>query len=210
MVKRLLKKNMRARKLTGIAKLRKDVRIIKKQTAGEWGIKDVTPATQTPTSTSTLYLLSGLTNGGGATQRDGRIVWWKSFLATMAVAKHASATHTNLRAIVFYDRQPTGAAPTAAQLLDLSSVTAIFAHRNLDFRNRFKVIRDKRVQVDANFPEKYVKMYNKFNLRSVYDDSNNGDITDINSGALYLLLVADEATNSPNVDLNMRLRFMRS
>jgi len=193
-----------------LKKVQRDIRMIKKHTKPEYGIKDAQQSGVAPTTTSTLQLLNGVGSGSAATTRDGRVAVWKSFQMIGSINKHASASATVTRFILFYDKSPSGVAPTAAQLLDLSSVNAVYAFRNLDFRGRFDIIRDWRVHVDADDPEKYFKKYCKFTKKTIYDDSNNADITDINTGAIYLLTVSDEATNTPTVDSNMRLRFERS
>lgn len=166
-------------------------------------------ASTTPTSTiPTLQLLNGMVRGDDSNTRDGRQIRIKSIQCFFRVNMHASATATTVRYMIVIDKQPSAAAFTAADLLDTASAAQVDALRNLSSRRRFVILKDRRLVVNTDYPEKVFRVYKQLDMKTVYDDSDAGSIADIQSNALYLVIITDEATNTPTCTNNVRIRFI--
>ncbi len=122
---------------------------------------------------------------------------------------HASATQSNLRIIIFVDKQANGALPTVANLLtDVTASDGIVSGYNPDNKYRFRVLYDKVVQLDQAGKQSGRRSFRKkLNLRIRYG-TNAGDITDLNSTNLLFLILSDEATNTPTTTQFIRTLFV--
>lgn len=171
----------------------------------EFKYKDVT-ASPTVSNTGTLVLLNGMSKGDTVSTREARSILCKSSEFKTNAYMNASATNTSLRVILFIDKQPSGTAPTIANLLQSNTITSF---RHLDFRKRFVILIDRSYSLSVNGKnDVHIEWYKKLRMHTIYDDSDAGDITDISSNALYLVLISNEPTNTPTVVYNHRLRFI--
>lgn len=204
------KKTMSRAKVYGAAgnQLWKDVKMLKNLINVEFKSHDVYGQTNI-NNTGTLVLLNGLSNGDDYDDRDGRQVRFKSLqLNTRCLLDSVSATNTLFRMIIFIDKQPNAGAPAVTELLDLTSAPRTDAHRNLDNRKRYVILKDKRFCVNQIVPEKIVDVYKKIDMKTIYDDSSTSTINDITSNSFYVYFVSDQAVNTPQVTYNARLRFV--
>jgi len=162
-------------------------------------------------STGTVQLLCAPTLGTDYTNRIGRKIFINSVyirgyatLESPAIAPTTdTATPTHLvRFILFVDMQPNGAAPAVTDVLTSASSVA---HLNANNRDRFKVLWDKQATMGpmavvgatgvslidkASFP---IKKFKKVRQEVIFNAGNAGTIADINTGALYLLSIANIA-----------------
>lgn len=163
-----------------------------------------------------FVLLNGTSQGDGLSSRDGRQITLRSVSIILQHRNNASATGDYpIRCILFIDREPHGVAPTATDLLRTSEGQGLDeAPRNLDYRNRFIILKDKWIQGDPynnngalrTHYHKFVK-YRKLSLKTVYDASNNADITDINKGALYCFFFNGDSAFPPSAWISAVVRF---
>lgn len=168
-------------------------------------VASVTPSSTVPTQA----LLNGMASGDGVGQREGRQIFIKSVQGLIHVNINASATHTHVRYALLIDKAPAGATFSTGALYDVSMAGYVDSFRNLDYRRKFIILKEGNFQLDALGPrEKIIKFYHKLNLRVQYDDSDAGSIADIQTNALYLMLMSDEATNTPTCIYNMRIRYL--
>lgn len=185
--------------------LYKDVSYLKSLVNVEFKSSDITLSESVDTS-GFLQLLNGLTRGDTISTRDGRMVNNKSIQISWSAAMHGSATDTIVRCIVFLDKQANGAVATAAELLQDVNIRGL---RNLDNRRRFWIISDQIMNLDSQAHSRGIrKFYKQLNVKTIYDDSNNGTIADIETNALYCFWISNEATNTPTVAAEARLRFI--
>lgn len=178
----------------------------------------------------TLTLLNGIQVGAGFFNRIGSKVEMKSLHIRGQLFNLATTVQDYLRVIIFYDRQPNGAAPTFADLMQSrdqagTATTSAKSEINLDQRDRFVILRDRQWQAPSvtltagvqtngpNFPgmdqEWDINEFIKLNdLTTHYKSSTNPTtIADINSGALYMTLVSDQAAGKWQYVVGFRLRF---
>lgn len=189
------------------AQLWKDVKMLKSLINVEFKVRDTVNTISAPLA-GTLVLLNGLQKGDDYNNRDGRQVRWKSLQMYLRSSLNVSATQSTMRVILFIDKQSSETAPTAASLLDTTTAGVVDAFRNLSNRKRYVVLYDKRVQLNTDFPEKVTKWYKKLDMKTVFDDSDAGTVADITTNSVYALFCSDEATNTPGVIYNFRMRFI--
>lgn len=192
-----------------LAKLEKQVRI----NADEWKMVENTAAS-TAIVTATLQLLNGLVPGDSINQREGRQVQIQSiqmkFRGENDVTSAGVDTRSTLRFIIAIDKQANAAAPAAADILDLSSSSAVDAMRNLNNRKRFKILMDRRYAISSAGPANFVDEFyiKRANLcDTVFNAGTAGTIADITSGSIYLLYCSDTNITPPTVIAQTRLRF---
>lgn len=210
--------------------------------SGGWGqnelnFNDVVYNTAPTVVASSLRLLNGLQVGAAANQRVGRKITIKS-VQIRGEMQHRydwdtdnAANQDNAgfigRLVLVWDRQPNKVAPIITDVMVSASGISL---TNLDNRNRFQILWDKcwgspntfalAPSTHATTTNKQVsggaicfKKYKKLNLTTIYNSGNVGDITDINTGALYLVAMSTaNNTNAPaevcNFDLSCRIRFI--
>lgn len=186
----------------------------------------------------TITLLNALSLGTGATQRVGMRITMRSlhlkYIVTgpvYSVANGANAYNQHVRIMLVLDLQPNGGTLTLGDLIE-DATTGIGIVSSLYMANaaRFKVLYDKRMMVTPNVvvpgsttvqqsyaavinntPSKslYDEIYLKLSHEVQYSDSNNGDITDIKTGALFLIAISDNATaaQQPLITSYVRVRY---
>lgn len=163
------------------------------------------------TTSGSLTLLNGLAKGDTLSTRTGRSVLFKSLQISIQAVINGSATTSRCRAIVFIDKQVNATTPTIAELLDTSTASALMAMRNLNWRKRFVILKDKSFVLDSDqHPEIIINkfLYKKMGMHTIYDDSDAGTVADISSNALYIMLVSDEAVNAPGITVQARVRYL--
>lgn len=159
-----------------------------------------------------INLLNGVVQGTTETTRLGEEIKPTSLQLRGTIFGTTSATQADfeVRIIVFWDRQSNGVAPTAAQLLDLTTITqAYHAPYNRDYQERFTVLWDHNIHNQFNTwtgsgtvlaaTSKGYSKYIKLNRKVMYGLANGGTIADIATNSLYLLTTQSTAagTGSP-------------
>lgn len=176
----------------------------------------------------TVTYLNNVVNGAELYQRTGRKIYMKSlaFKGVVFPSGTASANNASLRAMIVYDAQPNGALPTLGAILKDANAAAgigVFAHLNLDNRERFKVLWTKiwqmgptpstqagQVQIQDGSQCLHIDMMLKLQrLEAVYNATNGGTIADCQSGSLLLVTFADNVStaNAWEMLYQTRLRY---
>jgi len=161
-------------------------------------------------STPAKILLNGLVQGSDATQRVGRQIVIKKFIARLTFVMPTVDPATKptwpsfVRVMLVYDMQTNATAFTLTDLFNDS--TDFAALQNLNNRDRFKVIKDKVYSLNksAQFTTdasdmgacRFVKIYKRLNLPTTYNANSTGNVGDIQTGSLYLLVFANGCNNS--------------
>jgi len=184
---------------------------------------------RSPGSATNVVLLNAIQNGAGFYNRVGSRVEMKNLHIRGVVGLSATATTGNLRLIIVYDRQPTGALPTIATLLQSRDQTGASANGssaeiNLENRDRWQIVRDMQwyapagtytagVVTNQAYPGVSshtwdVNEFIKLKGLGVHFNStaNPVDITNIATGALYAFFVADN-DSVYTASVGFRLRY---
>jgi len=186
----------------------------------------------------TLTLLNALALGTAATSRIGMRITMRSLHLKYTITgpvyssfNAANAYSHHVRVMLVLDLQPNGQTMALSDLLE-DTTTGIGIVSSLYMANsaRFKVLYDKRIFVQPNVvipgsttvdqsysaivwtstsKSVYDEIYLKLSHEVQYTDSNNGDITDIKTGALFLVAVSDNATaaQQPGITYYVRMRY---
>lgn len=166
-------------------------------------------------TTGSVTLVSGVATGTDFTNRIGRKVCWKSILLQGYITPQGTASGPGLgRVMLVYDSQPNGALPAVTDVLLTAHATAPM---NLNNRDRFRIIWDKRVVIGAfnsattvaiaDMTSRDVRKYKKINLESIFDGTTAA-IADVQSGSIFLLTIGTNAAGgSFNLLATVRARF---
>ncbi len=156
-------------------------------------------------STATLNHLSSIAVGDDFNSRDGRKVRMKSIQIKGSLQMHTTATNTRFRMVLFQDTMNTGTAPTASDI-----IANTYDLRDEDPNNmaRYKILWDKRIilteTVAGTNPERNFQYYKKLDLPVTYTGTAGSDY---GKNTLWLLFISDEATNTPTLNMQARMRY---
>lgn len=173
----------------------------------------------TPNAVGCPILLNGMQQGSSATTHVGRKVCLKSLLFRWqgrpeAVLGTQAADFCMMRILIIYDRQANGVYPTSTNILNPPATITTLPYTgnslplepmNLDNRDRFKVLMDKKLKwnkLDQNtwMGEKYIKLKG----REMIFQASTGAIGDITTGSITVLPIIDI---TPAANLNWTLQY---
>jgi hypothetical protein len=158
-------------------------------------------------STATLILLNGVLQDDTENGRVGISIKSVSLDFNMTLTINSSATATYVRMFIVRDEQPNGAAFTYGTFV--SSQTDVRTLTNVNFEQRFYTYADELFALNSNGQQNQVfRTRIPINFHTYFDDSDVGDVTDISKNSLYLVLVSNEATNTPTIGYYSRYWFV--
>lgn len=170
---------------------------------------DYTNTLQTLTDTGTAILLNGTTQGTGSSNADriGTKITVKSVKVTLTAGAQvadlvAGTGYQNdadtIRAVIVFDKQTNGAAASWASLMNASGTySAPYAKRNIATLDRYMMLADKTFEICSSGPNSIVWNFDiPCNLETRYTTTNNGDVTDIITGSIYLIVVDSNNTGN--------------
>ncbi len=170
---------------------------------------DVQQTAVSISTTPVIVQLSNIPQGDTTITRDGAQCKILSIDFNMHVVRNASAAVTIVRLILVCDKQTNQAIYTSGDLLeDITSNDNIESPLNLDNKFRFTVLWDRRFNLSA--PYSGVGMVRKrVSMNKILRfDGSTPSIADLTSNSLSLLQVSNESTNTPNITMFSRLRFV--
>lgn len=185
--------------------------------SGELKVIDSGTTAITVANTGGFTLMNGLSLGTDISNRVGRKIQIKSILSrltTFPLTTASTATGDIARVIIFQDMQSNGAAPSNTDLLQAASYASPL---NLANRDRFKILMDKTFTTSATVyttgtltagdpRPTFKKWYKKCNMETIFNANNNGNITDIASGSLYMFAIS--SGGAIRLEYNHRVRFL--
>jgi len=186
---------------------------------------DINTASYACNTTGSFTLLHIPQLGSDYNNRIGRKTLLKSlYIRGYCYIDPAAAISTNVvcqtqlcRFIIFVDNQPNGATPSVTDLLTESLPQSQLNPNN---RDRFKIIKDKQFvfdpvyQVDTatqarcnwNRTTYPIKIYKKLNIETVFNGTNGSTIGDINTGALYMMMIGSTAAGAADATFSISTR----
>lgn len=180
------------------------------------------------TGTSIAAPLNLPVNGAEIFQRVGRKIYMKSIQIKGWIYNKGTAIQDVGRILLVYDSQTNGAAPLIQNIInnmDGTYATDGLSMVNLNNRQRFQIIRDHQITLPADTYTAGVltngPSFNMTNaqaycinwyiplkkLETVYNQLNTGNVSDIVSGALWILCVSEADSHHWTFTFNTRLRF---
>jgi len=179
----------------------------------------VQTASPTMTDSGTIILMNGCIQGTNSSQRIGTKIIMKRFFANFAVNVPNASLNTGtgyqgnsdvVRVAVVYDKQPNGAFPTYAQIWNTSgNDCAALALPSAGNSERFSILAQRNVLLVQDNNMKTGTLEHRCRLATRFNSGNAGDVTDINTGALYFVVVDQNTTaNLPGTySLNTRVEY---
>lgn len=167
--------------------------------------QNVVIATTSTDYTGSFNSLSLIQQGDTNAERVGMSILAKSLLIKYVCNMNASSVGTNLRLMVVMDKSDSNTAPTTADLLSqvTSTVAPISPLRKFALQ-RYRVLADKCVLLTGTNDFKHGSIYVPVNKHLKYDGPENTKST---FNQLYLVVVSNEATNSPSLTATSRLSY---
>lgn len=167
-----------------------------------------TTVSATPTS-GTPLVYSAFTScqqGDTNSTRNGNSVKFTSIYMRGVLTLNAAATSTRVRAVWVIDKNPEGAGMSWTDLYTTAQINALIAPDVAP--GRFRILSDRVYTVNTNKPEIQInQLISKRPFHTKYN-GNAGTVADVTRDNLNLLLVSDEATNSPTFSFNLRLKYL--
>lgn len=163
---------------------------------GEFKSVDVA-ISQAVNSDSAVQLLNGISRGDEISERNGREVTMRSiqFDARVTVTSGTGVDQFH-RVIIVYDNQTNAAALTAAQVLSVVNVTA---PRNLENRRRFRIMMDKKIQLNASGEpgaQRLMRFYRRLRHPITFNSGDAATVADITTGSMYVVVIGTEAAGA--------------
>lgn len=159
-----------------------------------------------------VYLLNATTAGSAYNQRSSPSILMKSVELNFGVYPGTSQVdHRVFRALILYDKQPNGAQPTDSFILNTDLA---FGFIEPGLNDRFTILYSELFGVgpfDQQDKPEVRNVYRKLSLQSTYD-GEAGNVGDIETGALYLVLMANNAVSGatqPVVRWSSKMRFVK-
>jgi len=154
-------------------------------------------------STGSILNLVAIGQGDtAASNRTGNSILMRNHLTRIRFTKSSAATTTIVRYMIFQDTQQVGdTSPAVTDVLDTADVDSPL---NLAASGRFKVLCNKTISLHSNYP-----IFHKETYKSLYSHIryNGTTSSDIQKNGLYMLVIADQATNVPVMDLWSRIGY---
>lgn len=200
----------------GGRQLYSDVMYLKRLVNTEFKYVERSLADQTIGSTSAAanyYLLNGLGNGTGYGQRVGQSVKIASVQLNLEIKLSGAIDKDYVRCVLVWVKNVDGTQPAYANA-DTNSIYVSAtpnALRSLHNRNKFMILRDWHINLDKDgTSQRYIRYYRKMNNHTTYGTTSNGDVTDINNGALYLIAISQSGTapDTSTITINSRVRYI--
>lgn len=168
------------------------------------------------TAAGAVVLLNGVAQGSDYTDRIGRKTCMKSmfFKFDCRLASVSTPGGETVRALIVYDSQANGAAPTVAAIL---ATATPLSPMNLNNRDRFKVLKDWIIPLEfsvfttgaltSGSPTRHIrKTYKKINLDVIFGGTG-ATIASIQTGSIYLLTIGIVGSVAA-FDYDSRVRFV--
>lgn len=183
----------------------------------ELGYVDLALAGYNFDTTGSILLLNTVAQGASVNQRVGKKIRMKGLQCRGIHQNNTTATINDCAVLVVYDKRPTGALPTATDVLVSASS---FAFNNDANAGRFSIIKRHDFVLNGNSSaaanhldtmslgaDFYLDLKG---LETVYKAAATGAIGDIEQGALYLITVGNNpaGTGAATGFMGFRLRFL--
>lgn len=165
----------------------------------------VTTATVTPDNTtgSVINLVATAQGDSDVGEREGNSIFLRNLLIRLAITQNATATSTFYRIMVVQDTQQIGdTAPTIGNVLNTASTLSSL---NTGTAGRFKIIKNWFFSTDDfKSNTRNIEYYKDMRVHVRY---NGSAASDIQKNGFYLMMLSDQATNTPSITYNCKIGY---
>ncbi len=159
----------------------------------------------TQNTTPTVTGLALIARGDGASDRDGNRVKGIRLYYTLAAFRNSSASLTEIRFVIVRDKQQV--ADLAPSYADVFESNSVFALRNDLTIERYTVLMDKLVLLDATQRSQWVTRGSLSYKQPII--FNGASVGDIQKNGIFFMIVSNEGSNVPSHVSNLRLTYTR-
>lgn len=153
-------------------------------------------------STGYIRHLSDVNQGDQYFNRQGNSILAKFLFGRLEFTKSSSATDTFIRLMIIKDNQQVG--DTTPNISDILTNVNTKSSLNPNSKGRFKVLKDELLRFDVNSTGDY----RKYNLSLPFHIKYNGTTgVDIQKNGVYIVMISNEAVNTPNCGYSLRLSY---
>jgi hypothetical protein len=163
----------------------------------------------------TLLLMNALTIGDAVSNRDGSRIVTKEIGFRAKFLNTSTTARPLVRMVVVQVKAPNGVAPSTDEILaDAGSNVSALSPHNYYEKDRFIFLKDETIvlnyagQVDS---AKMMEFKSNKPIKVTYNSTNGGTIADIETNAVYVLLLTDLPSPIDSVDYNYYrwIRFLK-
>lgn len=166
-------------------------------------LKSDSASSTTISNTGSIIRLVDIAQGDGEGQRTGNSILVRGINLKLAFNQNASATDTLYRIIIFKDTQQI--ADTSPAITDLLATASTLAPLNASTVGRFKIMKNWFFHTsNASDTVRNISWYMNMRMHMRYNGSAS---TDYQKNGIYLLVLSDQATNTPTVYYNKRVTY---
>lgn len=156
--------------------------------------------------TGTIYFLSGVPQGDTSSSRDGNKCKALSLNFHAQVTIDTNAVRSACRIILFKDKSSNGSAPAVLDVLE--NATYLYSYNNVNCPYRFQILFDKTFSLSTTGTQTInVKRFIKMGHHITYKGTGATQ-SDAADGHIYMLVISNETTNQPDLEVNSRLTFV--
>lgn len=162
-----------------------------------------TDTSSSPSTSGTITHLTAIAQGDAENQRSGNGILCRYILINAVMQLHASATNTTYRILIVSDSQQVGdSSPAISDVLNSVGLTSAL---NRGTVGRFNVLYDVVQNINnVGTPTRVHRIY----LPTMCHVRFNGPLsTDIQKNGVYLILISNEATNTPSFSYFSRISY---
>jgi len=145
-------------------------------------------------SAGTMFLLNGMAQNDTSSGRTGNSILMRNCHLRLGFEQNAAAVITTYRCILLWDTQQIGDTnPVVTDVLESASPYSPLSTANA---GRFKILKSWFFTTDDTKAQtRLIEHYSDFRIHTRYNGTAN---TDIQKNGLYLLVLSDQAINTPN------------
>ncbi len=192
--------------MLGLNEIRKLINVEEK-------VKNVTVTSTTTSASGTIDLLTAIGQGTDINQRVGDSIRCQRLTHSLLCTRNG--TDGCVRIIIFRDTENQGSTPSTTDVIEAVSGTLSivspytwFNHNSNAQKNRFVILSDEVLTVSSSEPNTYTTV--EFGQNSMKHTRFRGTTDGAASsaeGALFILVITDQAANQPKVTWYSRLTY---
>lgn len=155
--------------------------------------------------------LTSLSQGLTAITRTGQSVKFTHLSFNAFIFLGAVSAVTYVRVLVIADRDPNGAAFAVGDFYAAAATGTDYtsAHRNVGNLKRFSVMHDQAIGLaSSTLQVKRLDLEIPLDFHTLYNTGNVGNVTDIQSGGLFLIVQSNQTVNYPTLTATLRMSFV--
>ncbi len=171
---------------------------------------DVSTIGQAINTTATVLYLSDVNQGVAFNNRTGNSIKCIKFIQRWRLKINTSASTSFVRCLVVQGRQRETANPVLGDVLESAgtAAAAMVSPYEHSFEDRWKIVVDKVVNLTLGGQAGLAWESVTDSLGHIMYQNGTGAVGNAAEGQLFALIISDEATNTPTLDIYTRLVFV--